>query len=225
MKNTVYYSPWRNTYWFARNLLNANKYGAVGKDNKLLQNIITETKEILSQPLNDSDKLTVCLKITADKILASAKPNSKARILRENFTAFLNKEIQTLQDYVVFLVTIEYIVMPTNYAISNIPSDDIEFCRTTAENILKSLGRTHVDAVLSTWDNMGVYGCLNVERCEIIREFTKLRANLQALAYPRNEIEDNTILTAFVQEFERRAGQKRKSRAGNSLEDVVTFFI
>jgi hypothetical protein len=33
------------------------------------------------------------------------------------------------------------------------------------------------------------------------------------------------ILTAFVQEFERRAAQKRKKRAGGSLEDVTTFIL
>ena len=78
---------------------------------------------------------------------------------------------------------------------------------------------------MSTWDTMGVDGCLNAERFEIIGEFTKLRSNLRTLAYKRTEIEDNTILTAFVQEFERRAGQKRKNRAGNSLEDVATFLF
>lgn len=225
ISNAVYNSPWRNSYWFTRNLLNTDKYGALGKHEKLLQAIITEAKAILNQPLSDSDKLAVCLKITTDKIRASAKPNSKASDLRENFIEYLNNEITLLNDYIVFLVTIEYIIMPTNHAISNIPSDDIEFCRTTAENILGSLGRTHVDAILSTWDNMGVAGCLNAERCEVIREFTKLRSNLRALEYKRTEIEDNTILTAFVQEFERRAGQKRKSRAGNSLEDVATFLF
>ena len=33
------------------------------------------------------------------------------------------------------------------------------------------------------------------------------------------------VLTAFMQEFERRLGQKRKSRAGTSLEDVSTFLF
>ncbi|MCL1908231.1 MAG: hypothetical protein FWG12_02540 [Holophagaceae bacterium] len=37
--------------------------------------------------------------------------------------------------------------------------------------------------------------------------------------------EDNIVLTAFIQEFERRLGQKRKNRAGNSLEDVSTFLF
>ena len=43
--------------------------------------------------------------------------------------------------------------------------------------------------------------------------------------FPRNLIENNAILTAFVQEFERRAAQKRKSRTGGSLEDVLTFLF
>lgn len=225
ISNVVYNSSWRNSYWFTRNLLNTDKYGALGKDEKLMQAILTESKAILTQSLCDADKLVVCLNLSADKIRSSVKTNTKAKDLRENFVEYLNNEITTLQDFIVFLVTIEYIVMPTNHAISNIPSDDVAFCRATAENILVSLGRTHVDAILSTWDNLGVTGCLNAERCEIIGEFTKLRANLKALAYERTEIEDNALLTTFVQEFERRAGQKRKNRAGNSLEDVATFLF
>lgn len=223
--NAVYNSPWRNAYWFTRNLLNTDKYGALGKDEKLLRSIISETKAILIQPLSDEDKLNVCLDVAKEKINNSAKPNTKTRELRENFALYLEEEIKTLQDYIVFLVTMEYIVLPTNQAIGNIPSDDLAFCRTTAENILGSLGREHVAAILSTWDNLGVAGCLNAERFEVVSEFTKLRTNLKALTYDRNVIEDNAILTAFVQEFERRAGQKRKSRAGGSLEDVATFLF
>lgn len=225
IQNVVYKSPWRNTYWFTRNLLNTDKYGALGKNEKLMQNIVLESKAILNQPLSDADKLTVCLNLTIARTEGSVKPKSKARELVNNFIDYLKNTIETLQDFIVFLVTIEYIVLPTNHAMSNIPSDDKAYCHTTAENILSSLGRTHVDAILSTWDNMGVTGCLNAERFEVIEEFTKLRANLRALVYQRTEIEDNTLLTAFVQEFERRAGQKRKSRAGNSLEDVMTFLF
>lgn len=40
-----------------------------------------------------------------------------------------------------------------------------------------------------------------------------------------DSIDDNLVLTAFVQEFERRLGQKRKARGGNSLETVVSFLF
>ena len=225
IKSAVYDSPWKNAYWFSRALLNTDQYGALGKDERLMRNIVLEAKAILTQPLNDENKLMVCLGIVKDKILSSSKSGTKSYNLRENFLSYLNDKVQTIADFIVFLITIEYIVLPANNAINNVPSDDLEFCRTTAENILKTLGREKVGAVLSTWDTMGVEGCLDVERYEVISAFTKLRANLQALTYSRTEIEDNAILTAFVQEFERRAGQKRKARAGGSLEDVATFLF
>lgn len=218
-------SPWRNSYWFTRNLLNTDQYGAIGKDERLMRAILLEAKAVLIQDLTDEEKLAVCHGIIDRKVRASAREGTKSAILREEFLAYLAREIRTIEDMIVFLVTVEYIVLPTNQAINNIPSDDLIFCTTTADNILSTLGRSHVGAVVSTWDTLGVHGCLDAERFEVVGGFTRLRANLQALAYPRSEVEDNTILTAFVQEFERRAGQKRKSRAGNSLEDVATFLF
>lgn len=181
--------------------------------------------KFMMQSLSEEDKLSICLNIVSEKIICSSRANTKVSILKNQFWDYLMSEIKTLKDFMVFLVTIDFIVLPTNRAIEHIPSNDLVFSRKTAENILKTLGRTHVGDILSTWDNLGVIGCLNAERFEIVNEFTKLRANLKALSYSRTEVEDNTIMTAFVQEFERRAGQKRKSRAGNSLEDVATFLF
>lgn len=225
ISTVVYDSPWRNVYWFTRCFLNTDQYGAVGKDENIMLSILAETKAIISKHLSNEDKLKVCLDIVKEKVLTSVRVGSKTYNLREDFMEYIDRNINSFEDFIVFLVTIEYVVLPTNHAINNIPSDDWAFCKKTAENILKTLGRGQVGAVLSTWDSMGVNECLNAERFELVGEFTKLRANLQALVYDRTELEDNTILTAFVQEFERRAGQKRKCRAGNSLEDVVTFLF
>ena len=228
LNDTIYKSPWRNVYWFTRNLLNTDQYGAIGKDDDLMNEILSEVTAILFLPnsIPDNEKYTVCMDIIRRKIMTSAKIGTKTINLRENFIVYLEQEIKDSRDLIVFIFTIQYIVQPTNRAIANIPSDDVAFCRNTAENILKSLGRKSVASILSTWDTMGVAGCLNAERLEVVTEFTQLRSNLQAFnLFPRSEFEDNAILTAFVQEFERRAGQKRKSRAGNSLEDVSTFLF
>ena len=123
-------------------------------------------------------------------------------ILREEFLSYLDREIKSIEDFIVFLVTIEYIVLPTNQAINNVPSDDLAFCKITAENILTTLGCTHVGSVLSTWDTLGVHGCLDAERFEVVvGRFTRLRANLQTLTYARSEIEDNSILTLWIQKI------------------------
>jgi hypothetical protein len=112
-----------------------------------------------------------------------------------------------------------------NAAMALVPSSDAEFCRATAKSILDSLGETSVGKVVGTWDDLGVRGCINAERDIVVAEFTKLRSNLASLSASRTEIEDNMVLTAFIQEFERRLGQKRKNRAGHSLEDVSTFLF
>lgn len=55
----------------------------------------------------------------------------------------------------------------------------------------------------------------------MVRAFTHLSRDISNMP----EIELNMVLTAFVQEFERRLGQKRKGRAGGSLEDVASFLF
>lgn len=57
------------------------------------------------------------------------------------------------------------------------------------------------------------------------KKFKNLTENLTRLKNFHSELDDNIMLTAFVQEFERRLGQKRKSRGGNSLETVADFIF
>lgn len=223
---TVYDSPWRNTYWFARMLLNTDQYGAIAKKEELLSLIVAQVEAILEQSeLTSADKFFICKDIIKKTIVSSARQGSKTAQLYDNFITDVVENFTNLADIVVFIVTIKYIVQPANRALNNIPSDDVEFSRSTAKNILDTLGKENVGKIISVWDSLGVRGCLDVERREIIREFTMLRANLKTLSFPRTEFEDNAILTSFAQEFERRAGQKRKARAGGSLEDVSSFLF
>lgn len=224
--DTVHDSPWRNAYWFARMLLNTDQYGALGKKEKFISALVGKLESILDcGALSNDDKLAVCRDTLLKEIRNSAKAGTKSAYAAEDLAVALDNEIKSLDDVIVFITTVRYIVLPANAALRRIPSDDAIFCRETAQNILDSLGKTQVGKAISAWDTLGVRGCLDAERTEILHEFTKLRHNLDALSIKRSEIEDNAILTAFVQEFERRAGQKRKSRAGNSLEDVATFLF
>ena len=90
IKSVIDSSPWRNVYWFTRNLLNTDQYGAIGKNEKLMQEILLETKAILIQNLSDDDKLTVCQRITKDKVINSARPGTKTMILKEEFLSYLD---------------------------------------------------------------------------------------------------------------------------------------
>ncbi|MBQ6983183.1 MAG: hypothetical protein IJQ15_12235 [Synergistaceae bacterium] len=223
----IYGSAWRNCYWFARMLLNTDQYSAPGKNERFMNLLLSETEPLITIPkLAENDKYKICRDTLMDALRKISEGESKSSLQRKTFCDEIDSMISSLEDIAVFLFTLKYIVLPANQSLKNIPNDDKTFCREYAGKILQSLGSEHVSEVLSAWDVMGVRGCLNVEREEVITGFTKLRAALETLKlFPRTIIEDNAILTAYVQEFERRAGQKRKKRAGDSLEDVVTFLF
>ena len=224
--DVTYGSPWRNVYWFARMLLNTDQYGAIGKNISLMDDIVIKVGPIIDlDALSREDRHKICLDTLRETIGAYATNETRASVQRRDLLSAMEDELHTLDDVIVLIVTIKYVVLPTNAALDRIPSNDIEFCREQAKNILASLGKENVGKVLSVWDTLGVRGCLNVERAEVIAEFTKLRSNLESIALGRTQLEDNAILTAFVQEFERRAGQKQKNRAGGSLEDIATFLF
>lgn len=226
VKNTIYDSPWRNAYWFARMLLNTDQYGAIGKKEAFMCKLAGKLESLLEcTALSNDEKLAICRNTLIKEIKESARQGTRAAFTTETLAIDLDKEIKSLEDIIVFIITVRYVVLPANAALRRIPSDDAAFCRETAQSILDTYGKTYVGQAISVWDTLGVRGCLDAERVEVLHEFTKLRHNLDALPVERTEVEDNAILTAFVQEFERRAGQKRKNRAGNSLEDVTTFLF
>ena len=136
----------------------------------------------------------------------------------------LDKEINSPEDMEIFILTCEYVMIPLHQAISNIPNNDREYTLSIAKAFLDIQGEKGLATIVNLWDDLGVKGCLTAERTEIIRAFTTLRIFLTKNKTISEE-ERDIILTAFAQEFERRAGQKRKKRAGGSLEDVTDFIL
>jgi hypothetical protein len=220
-------SPWRNAYWFARMLLNSDKYGGVGKSKeKQLLELVAQLEVIIGRDvLSEAEKVKICRDMITSSLTGLYKSSAKVFVLVDQLVVDLNGNISSVDDVSVFIVTVKYIVAPINSAIALVPSSDAKFCRAAAKSILDSLGESAVGKVVGTWDDMGVKGCLDAERSLVVSYFTKLRANMAALSTARSEVEDNMVLTAFVQEFERRLGQKRKKRSGTSLEDVSTFLF
>jgi hypothetical protein len=129
--------------------------------------------------------------------------------------------LNDLGDVRVFVFACDQMMIPVNSALISIPSDDLIYTQARAKAYLDTLGESGLATVIRLWDDLGVEGCLNAERVAVIREFANLRRNLQGF----EELDADIVLTAFVQEFERRLGQKRKSRAGGSLEDVTSFLF
>lgn len=214
---------WHNVYWFSRMLINNDKYIAVGKEPKLLSTLASSLR-LVAKESKGKDTLSL-QKQTLRNIIEErykktvSRDNRVRRMLTE-----LDEEINTLEDMEVFILTCENIMLPLQQAISNIPSDDKEFTLSIAKSYLDIQGEEGLATVISLWDDLGVKGCLTAERTEIVRAFTTLRVLLTKDKSVTEEDRD-IVLTAFTQEFERRAAQKRKKRAGGSLEDVTDFIL
>ena len=175
--NLISESPWRNAYWFARMLLNGDKYGSVGtkKERQLLE-LVTKLEAILAQDtLTDDEKVKVCNRTLESSMTGFFKETAKGFVLAENLSFDLNREMNCVDDIAVFILCSKYIVAPINAAISAVPSNDLVFCRETAQSIIDELGEESVGKVIATWDSLGVKGCLDVERSLVVSEFTKLR--------------------------------------------------
>jgi len=220
-------SPFKNIYWFARHLMNTDQYGALGKnkEEQLLKTVSLLETFVVQEGLSDEDKLTVLKETLSSQILAMYSEKSKAYAMVRNLVDILNQEIQSIDDVVIFCITMKYVVAPINHALLTIPSDDKKFCCDAVKSILDVLGEEKVGQAILTWDAFGVKGCLDVERTAVVEGFIKLIDNVSNLSVSHSDVEDSILLTAFVQEFERRLGQKRKARGGNSLESVVDFLF
>ncbi|MBR1397152.1 MAG: hypothetical protein IJ563_06430, partial [Selenomonadaceae bacterium] len=220
-------SPFKNLYWFSRYLMNTDQYGAIGKlkERKMLK-LISILENLMTQEIfSETDKLLLLKKTLANEIENMTTVGTKAHSLSLNLIHRLEQDINSIEDVIVFCIAMKYVVAPINQAIVLVPADDKDFCERAAKNILDTFGEEKVDMLIQIWDDLGVKGCLDVERALVVENFIKFVDNLSRLNIAHSDLDDNIMMTAFLQEFERRLGQKRKSRGGNSLESVADFIF
>ncbi len=204
-------------------LINNDKYVAIGKEPRLLSSL-TGSLRVIAKESKGNDILRL-QKQTLRNIIEERFKNTSSKDIRvQRMLAELDEEIKTVSDMEVFILTCENIMLPLHQAITNIPNNDKEFTLSIAKSYLDIQGEQGLATVISLWDDLGVKCCLTIERTEIVRAFTMLRV---LLTKDKTITEDDRdiVLTAFTQEFERRAAQKRKKRAGGSLEQVIDFIL
>jgi hypothetical protein len=220
--NSILLNPWRNAYWFMRMLINSDKYGAIGKDNRLMNMLAKGMQSILEQTtVSATDRLALCKAYMhstfQDYFTKKTGRSQRIELLLQD----ISHKLITEDDINVFILSVQNLLVPINIAMTTIPNDDRIFTVNLAKTYLDELGEQGLATVINMWDDAGVEGCLNAEREAVVQGFTHLRRDLEHLC----DMDANIVLTAFVQEFERRLGQKRKGRAGGSLEDVASFLF
>ena len=215
-------NPFDNVYWFARMFVSTDQYGGVGTDNKRVSRLVSVLGQILPGVSDEPDDIEGA-KQAIFGILKDRRPGTAKYAQVESLCAELDQLLVTKRDLAVLALTLEHVIVPTNYMLAQIPESDVQFAEITAKSFLEAKGEQGVKDVINIWDQLGTKGCLEAERAQIVQGFSVLRSAVNTLGVSRNEAD--SILTAFVQEFERRAGQKRKGRAGGSLADVTGLIL
>lgn len=216
-------NPWRNLYWFARMLINSDQYGGIGTNSKRMLKIAGAVQTAFDHSIGREEQLSIVKDTISNTILSDTRKGTKKRLQVELLVRDLLDRIHTMKDVEVLIFTCCNVMVSINDAINKIPNDDRKFAEDVARSFLNNAQEDGLKSVISLWDKFGIEGSINAERKEIINSFGKLRETLANTMLKAEE--SDTILTAFVQEFERRVGQKRKSRGGRSLEDVTSFIL
>ncbi len=228
LKEIINRSPYDNVYWLARMLISTDKYGGLGKDSDKMIEIAQKIKSTINRLQGKNEELVVdeLYQTIRLVILKGKRKGTNIRHLLENLCAELGEKLVTIQDYSVLALTCEHIMIPINLGLARVPSDDKVFVESMAKTLLDNKGEEGLATIINLWDDLGTAGCLKKEREEVIEHYSSLKDYLEEEEVKLEKEEEKAIiLSAFCQEFERRLGQKRKGRAGGSLESVTSFIL
>ncbi len=219
-------NPWDNVYWLSRMFINSDKYGGIGSDSRVLKNLANEIYSILNDENlkneHDNSLLTTLSKSVKETLLKNRREGTAKYNAILNLCVRLNEQLINIHDYEILAFTCEKILIPINEALKEIPNDDSIFVESVAKALLDSKGITGLANIINVLDDIGSKGCLSAEREEIVKRFEILKKETESFL---NNEEQNIVLTAFCQEFERRVAQKRKGRAGRGVESITSIIL
>jgi hypothetical protein len=220
-------NPYDNVYWLSRLLISSDKSSGIGGNSELMLEVAETVRSVLGARANASEEelLADLSRLVRDVITSAKRPGTKVATALQSLCDSLDEKLVTLQDYEVLAFTCERILVPINNALARVPSNDSAFVASTAKALLEEKGEAGLSLIINLWDDIGTEGCLAAERIEVAKEFGLLSEYLDELLPEDSNEEKSIILSAFCQEFERRLAQKRKSRAGSSLESVTSFIL
>ncbi|MCX7682996.1 MAG: hypothetical protein N2508_13700 [Anaerolineae bacterium] len=217
-------SPWDNVYWFARMLIASDKYGGVGNDRKTMVEITSAIRTVRDSLRKESEEIVVSvLTDTIRNILMKRWEGTRKQAAVTALCDDLSRKLLSLKDFQVLAFTCECVLIPILDSLSMIPSSDQAFAESIVKAMLNSRGEAALPTIINLWDDIGSYGSMAAERTQIVQKFGLLRDHVRALGV--TAFEENLILTAFCQEFERRVAQKRKGRAGRGVESVTSLIL
>lgn len=230
---------WEKAYWFLRILINTDRYGAFGDGkNRKKTEILNLASDALfttyhrvvnAQEHTEAEKILILDQVLKEILFGTYSEGVAGYETALELHTRLAQFLREPKDYFIFAFTIQKLLVPTNEAVSKIPmGEPTEYAHIYAKAVLDTKKEMGLATLIREWDSMTEDLALNKERDIIVELFTKVRASLGTdipEAEQLTDIDSVTVLTAISQEYERRAGQKRKGRAGRDLEGATEYIF
>ena len=238
-KNEGYKKPsdldsWEKAYWFMRVLIDSNRYGNFsGKAKKitsLYNNLLAGYTKVMQQDEDELTKKKILDSILVQSIFDGVDEKSKTHPKMEELYFRLQDFLITPKDYFTLAVTAGELLLPTSEAVRKVPSAEVtDFAKKFAKAVLDVKGTAGLSTIVRDWDLLTEDFAINKERDLIVELFGNIREKFGSQVISQGgKIDEkgmDIVLTAISQEYERRVGQKRKSRAGKDFESSVDYIF
>jgi len=219
--------PFDLVYWLCRWFIDSDQYGGVGRETERMLELAAALQVVYKETRDteESERLSMLHEAVRAGVLSGRPSGTKKEQQLLDLVELVGRELVAPEHYLILALALKRVLVPVNMALENIPGkdDDTEhgIVRRWAEAVLAVSGPEGVGRVIDGWDRIGLRGALAIERMEVVTRFRLLRQFLSSGNIPPESAD--SVLSAFVQEYERRVAQKRKGRGGRSLETVTSF--
>ena len=209
-------------YFTLRTLVSLDETNAFGKNSNRCKKFGSTLQVALTKSQNTEVVLGEVFEKTSDLFASSSVEVVKKYENLKNFIFSNYDSVERLR----LLQLIFCEIMPIiNAAVDDIPTDEaMILAKQEARKILNEKGDKALEYVINEWDDVTLKACLVKENNLACSAATRLNGlkeideyGLDAIRYP--------IVVSALQEFERRAGQKRKSRSGDDLHHAVITIL
>lgn len=238
-KTAAELKTWEKAYWFLRILINTDRYGAFGDGkNKKKTEMLTLMSDALfttytrvskAEEHTEAEKILILDNVLKEALFGAYPEGARGYETAVEFHTRLSVFLTEPKDYYILAFTIQKLLFPTNEAVARIPmGEPTEYAHMYAKAVLDAKREKGLATLIREWDSLTEDLSLNKERDIIVDLFKKVRDSL-GTEMPESEklsdVDEITVLTAISQEYERRAGQKRKGRAGKDLEGATDYIF
>lgn len=229
-------------YWFMRFLVETDK-GAFCKKTKNFQELSNALSAAIcsSREFDEETQVNVLKNIVSHIIINASKEGTKQYYKLLALNEELLSLINSINDFKNFLFCINEVMLPSNQALDTVPTTEAsKIAESYAKSVLIEKGTAGLSNILKEWDSITLDICLNKERDIAANLFRQVRQKIEQEIYFQESqeakerlpeatedtpTESDIVLSALVQEFERRLGQLRKQRSGQDLEDATSFIF